>query len=239
MTKTAEAAATAAAARSVQLAIRARLLRDVLRLWPALDGARLAETWPGWIRGMSLLVRSYHSQSSTAAAVAYRATRQHATSAPMPSGLLKLAPEPAPEWLDKAFRFSGPGMLSRDSVKPGTALSTTLGTASRIVLTGARDTTIEAVKADPEAVGWYRLTDSRPCAFCALLASRGAVYKSEQTAGFEAHNDCGCTPAPAFSRGVVLPEISRTALEVYKRRGDGDPMAAFRKEWAKHLAATA
>lgn len=49
-------------------------------------------------------------------------------------------------------------------------------------------------------LGWARvLVGEVNCPFCAMLASRGAVYKSERTAGFQAHSrgpqggaDCDC-----------------------------------------------
>jgi hypothetical protein len=125
-------------------------------------------------------------------------------------------------------------MLSKDTARPGTALSTTLGTASRIALDGGRTTTLDTVKADPVAVGWYRVTDGNPCAFCALLASRGVVYKAD-TVNFQAHNDCGCTSAPAFSRSQKLPDLNRTADRIYTEATKGVPtggqLAAFRKAW--------
>jgi len=236
----------AAAARAAQLAIRARLLRDVAKLWPALDAKRLNATFPAWSHAMSLLVRNYHGQSSQASAAAYRAAREVATQSPAPRSLIHLAPEPSQEWLDRAFGYSGPGMLNKDTAQPNTALSTTMGTASRIALDGGRTTTLETVKADPVAVGWYRVTDGAPCAFCALLASRGIVYKDHSFDRSDAHfkgsgeskvhNDCGCGFAPAFSHDQELPESSHRALEVYQNRGSGDALAAFRKAWAAHLA---
>lgn len=238
----------AVAARAAQLAIRAQLLRDVMRLWPLLDPKRLDETWPGWLRAMMTLVRGYHGQSSAAASAAYRQARRNAVGEVTPSGLLRLAPPPAEEWMARAFGYSGPGMLNRDTVRPNTALSTTLGTASRIVLDGGRTTTLDAIKGDPEAVGWFRITDGDPCAFCALLASRGVVPKStlyRSADSFDAsngrftgpglakvHNDCGCSMAPAFSRRQELPEVNRQAAEVYANRGDGNALVAFRAAWA-------
>ena len=225
----------ASSARQMQLAIRARLLQNVTRLWPLLDAKRLDTTFPGWLRAMTMLVRSYRGQSAAAASAAYRAMREQSTQSPAPASLVKIAPEPDPEWLNRAFGYSGPGMLSRDTARPNTALTVTLGTASRVVLDAGRTTTLDTVKADPVAVGWYRVTDGKPCAFCALLASRGIVYK-EHTVDFKAHNDCGCSGAPAFSRTQDLPDVSRRAAQVYANRGDGDPLVAFRKAWAQHLA---
>lgn len=231
--------AAATAARSVQLTIRAQLLRDVARLWPVLDVKRLDETFPGWLRAMSMLVTNYHGQSAVAASRFYRAVRSQAIQSPTPSSLIRLAPPPDEDWLARAFGFSGPGMLTQDTARPGTALSTTLGTAARIGLDGGRTTIIDTVHADPVAVGWYRLTDGSPCAFCALLASRGIAYKSEASADFKSHNDCGCSAAPAFTHGQELPAISRDAQRVYRERGKGDAMTAFRKAWAEHQAQTA
>jgi hypothetical protein len=228
----------ASSERSVQLAIRAQLLRDVVKLWPMLDAKRLAETWPGWIRAMTLLVTSYHGQSAAAASRFYRAARTHAIDSPTPSRLIRLAPKPSEEWLTRAFGYSGPGMLQRDRVRPNTALSTTLGTAARITMDGARTTVLETVKADPVAVGWFRLTDGDPCPFCALLASRGIEYKSEQSADFKAHNDCGCSAVPAFTRDAELPPIARQAAQIYNdhAKGEADQLAAFRKAWTARNA---
>ena len=39
---------------------------------------------------------------------------------------------------------------------------------------------------------WRRVTDGKPCAFCAMLAGRGPVYTS-QTVDFHTHDVCGCT----------------------------------------------
>lgn len=244
-TETGAAAGVAGAtsARTIQLAVRAALLRDVTRLWPALDPARLDKTFPGWLRAMITLTRSYHGQSAQAAALYYRHARATATRSPTPQSLIRLAPAPSDEWMGRAFGFSGPGMLSRDKVRPHTALTTTLGTAARIAQDGGRTTIVDTATADPVAVGWYRVTDGAPCSFCALLASRpviggrGSVYHSQTTAGFQAHNHCGCTAAPMFSRDDPLPSVNEAAARIYRQRGSGDALAAFRKAWDAHLTA--
>lgn len=58
----------------------------------------------------------------------------------------------------------------------------------------------EAKRPKGPVLGWARvLVGEVNCPFCAMLASRGAVYKSEKTAGFQAHSrgpqgggDCDC-----------------------------------------------
>jgi hypothetical protein len=240
------APAAAAVARAAQLAVRASLLRDVARLWPLLDKANLPGSFPGWVAAMSALINRYHAQSATASAAFYRAAREAATGSPTPDSLVRLAKAPDSEWVSRALGFAGPGMLSRDTARPNTALSTTLGTAARIALDGGRSTLAATVEADPAALGWYRVTDGDPCAFCALVASRGIVYKDEGTAGrdansqftgsglFKYHNDCGCIAAAAFARDQELPALSAKAAEVYKSRGSGDALVAFRKAWNDH-----
>lgn len=243
------AVTVAAAARAVQLAIRAALLRDVAKLWPMLDPKRVDETFGPWLTAMSAVIGSYRGQSATAAGRFYQSVRAHALQSPTPASLIQLAPAAEPELLQRAFGYAGPGMLSRDTARPNTALSTTLGTAARIVMDAGRQTTVRTVENDPAAVGWYRITDGAPCAFCALMASRGIVYKDEKSAGrnanrrfegegeFKYHNDCGCDAAPAFSRDQPLPELSRRAAQVYLERGDGDALKAFRKSWDAHQKA--
>lgn len=45
---------------------------------------------------------------------------------------------------------------------------------------------------------WRRVTDGKPCGFCAMLASRGPVYRSASEAGQgnKYHGRCGCTVEP-------------------------------------------
>ena len=236
--------------------LRARLFQDVTRLWPILDKARLPETFPGWIQAMSALTVDYHRQSAQTAGVFYEAARARAVLPEVQPGavvaalpepaVIQLAAPPAEEWMRRAYGFSGPAMLQKDTAQPGTALSTTLGTAGRITAEGGRLTVIETVVKDRRSVGWYRVTDGHPCAFCAMLASRGIAYKRHSFDGsndrfvgdgeFKAHNHCACVAMPAFTRDQELPESTQTAQRIYREStsGDGDKLAAFRKAWATH-----
>lgn len=228
--------------RTIQLALSAALAKDVARLWPNLDRKRLDETFPNWLQLMVRLVARYHGMSSLASSIYYRDARQAHLGLPTPDSLLKLAPAPSDEWMTRAFGYSGPGLLRDGAFQDSSALSTTQGTAVRIAQSGSRQTILQTVAADQKALGYYRVTDGQPCAFCALLASRvalkgrGALYKSKESASFKAHNDCGCTAAPLFSHDQALPEVSTRAAEVYRNRGSGPALGAFRKAWNQHLA---
>lgn len=82
-----------------------------------------------------------------------------------------------------------------------------IGMFHEAVLTGGRTTIEKWAKKDPRAIGWRRVSDGRPCAFCAMLVSRGPVYTSRGKAlstrnparGIpegtlhKYHPHCGCT----------------------------------------------
>jgi hypothetical protein len=248
--------ALAEAARRAQLEIRRQMLADVARLWPVLNFQHPDRTWPGWLRAMSAVLGRYHGQSAQAGGLYYRAARQAALGDPGDVSLVKLAAAPADQWVTRALGYSAVGVYRKQTVDLGrapdvaarAALTQTLGTSARIVQDGSRTTVVQSVHADDKAVGWYRITDGDPCAFCALMASRGIAYKDGKTAGrnanrrfegegeFKFHNDCGCTSAPAFSRDQELPAISREADRIY--RSGNASLADFRKAWRGRATAS-
>lgn len=233
----------------MQLQLRTRLVRDVATTWPALDFARLDRSWPAWLRVMAALIGRYHGESARQAGLYYLAARQQATGDPG-TAAVATATAPAAEWLARALGYAAPGTYQRKLAAGASpemaarhALTQTLGTASRITLDGGRATVLNAAESDKKAVGYYRVTDGDPCAFCALMASRvvlkdgrGRFYTSAANAGADKkwHNDCGCTVAVAYSRDLDLPETSVLADAIY-RDGNGS-LADFRKAWNEHLA---
>lgn len=69
-----------------------------------------------------------------------------------------------------------------------------LGDASdRLVFTASRDTITS--NADREHVAYARHAQPDACAWCSVLATRGAVYHSAETA-MASHDNCHCLPAP-------------------------------------------
>ncbi|WP_424936678.1 MULTISPECIES: hypothetical protein [Bacteria] len=72
------------------------------------------------------------------------------------------------------------------------AKSAMLGSAKRQVLNAGRNRLTRLARAHKRIRGWARVSDGNPCAFCAMLVSRGPVY-SEDTVSFRAHDRCGCS----------------------------------------------
>lgn len=109
------------------------------------------------------------------------------------------------------------------------------GAASRHVLTGGRRSLLTLVENDTRAIGWIRVTDGDPCSWCALLAGRGPVYRTEQSAGFSAHDACACQAEPVYSRDTLWPgraaEFRRLYREVTTGTTGRDSINAFRRAY--------
>ena len=144
----------------------------------------------------------------------------------------------------RSIHSSGPAYLKHLAKRGETegpaklkALVTVSGTSSRHVLNGGRDALDELIQADDAAVGWARVTDGDPCAFCAMLASRGAVYKSAMTAGFKAHDHCACTAEPVYDAFADLPGRAQEFQDLWYSATKGfsgkDAINAFRRAYEK------
>ena len=93
--------------------------------------------------------------------------------------------------------------------------------ASRHVKSASRDLVTDTARLN--RAGWARqLTGAEPCAFCAMLVSRGPVY-SRQSVNFESHNHCDCTATLVREEGDDYPgkEQARVLAGLY-RKAEGD-----------------
>lgn len=116
--------------------------------------------------------------------------------------------------------------LIRYGVRPlfgvgdATALSLLGGSLQRLIAGVSRDTVTGNVDRERSEgktdLGFARVPRTGCCAFCALLASRGAVYTSRRTAGEvdKYHDFCRCTVAPA-ERGEDLPYDLQKYRDLY------------------------
>ncbi|WP_328310238.1 hypothetical protein OG432_10970 [Streptomyces sp. NBC_00442] len=77
--------------------------------------------------------------------------------------------------------------------------------ASRVAMNGARSSNWMHMRRDRRALGYVRLSRTgTPCGWCAMLISRGPVYKSESAATFadgdKFHDNCHCYAMPVWNR---------------------------------------
>lgn len=204
--------------RGVQLAIRAQALRDFAKIWP-LWRPNAPESFDQLVQASQPLVTHYSGLSAAAAASYYEAFRgaEGVTGVVTP----RLAAAPAETMIRASLNATGEA-AARTALAAGqppaavreTTLVRASGAVARHVLNGGRNTILASIQADRQAIGWVRVTDGNPCYFCLTLASRGAVYKSEQTADFQAHDHCGCVAMPLWE-GTQLPDATARYQEIY------------------------
>jgi hypothetical protein len=95
------------------------------------------------------------------------------------------------------------------------------GAVQRHVVNASRDTIRSNAARDPARPFYARVPVGKTCAFCLMLASRGFVYASEETAGGEYHNDCDCEAVADFSDNPRLEGYDPDGLyDVYASARD-------------------
>lgn len=223
--------------RRAQLAVRSATLRDLLRIWPAWDVNAYASTWPPVEAALVPLIQHRGSISAGLAASYY--TDFRSAEGIDGTGTPRVAPLIPVDDITAVLRRTGPANVGRllsvgrrDAM--AVALTDTSGEATRLVLGAGRDTLHGSIDADPKAHGYARVTDRSPCSFCAMLASRGAVYRSRQTAeGKKYHGHCGCTAEPVYDLAAPPPpgadKFAALWNESTKGRSGREARIAFRR----------
>lgn len=113
------------------------------------------------------------------------------------------------------------------------------GAASRLALDGDRETFEQTMSSGQGIVGYRRVLGGPGCGFCAMLASRGAVYLSESSAsrtkdGLRFHDHCRCSPVPLYTHEDEPSEVRflQRLWNSATRGHTGDGKArAWRRTW--------
>lgn len=212
-------------------------LVDVLRrIWRLLDPRNVAGTQQAWVDAVVEVVGPYRARS-VQLAVGYLTALRAREVGPDP----RFRPTPAgPVDLDalrtslyatgatpvrKAVRRLD-AMALDDAVRErrltqarDEAFVTSTASVQRHVVNGGRETAVATTEVDSRALGWIRVSDGDPCSFCAMLISRGPVYKGDsfvQSNGkfkdvpasdprylargqYKAHDFDGCILKPVYS----------------------------------------
>ncbi|MEU7636555.1 hypothetical protein AB0C11_10740 [Streptomyces sp. NPDC039016] len=160
-------------------------------------------------------------------------------------------------------RLDEAGFLQELEDASRTAGRTSAGAADREALRAGRDLIDRASNPDRRAIGWARVTDGNPCAFCAMLASRGAIYSSQATAAgggrrkprgsadgraranrrppvsredlTRYHNGCHCQTVPVFSRNDFMTPDARRFDREWREVTRGKAGAEARAAWRRHI----
>lgn len=123
----------------------------------------------------------------------------------------------------------------------GTAGSVGAAHAARILRNESRLLIHEVVKKDEKALGFARVsTTGTPCGFCAMLISRGPIYKSRRSAGdgyngSEYHANDNCIAVPVYSMEQYNSDPTFDLNRQYAKewpevtKGKTDPLSVWRK----------
>lgn len=119
-----------------------------------------------------------------------------------------------PDRLGALVRWSVTPLFDPDSV---VTVESLLGAgAQRLVLQSARETMLQGMEREPGPVGFARMPRAGCCAFCAMLASRGAVYSSAESASGVVGTGLAHTEGKTFG---VDPRTGRVRTGGVKSRG--------------------
>lgn len=239
MAATAAAARLTEAHRLAQVRLGAQVVSQMRAAWPLLDPKKLDVSLDRWLRVVLPLVAANRRTSAALAANYLRSFRtletgQLATITPALADRIDVGA------VTTSLTVTGPVRIRAGLGRGGTfqqvmatAEATAARAAMRHVLNGGRATIEQTVQADRAALGYARATSGKPCAFCAMLAGRGPVYRSEQSAGFHAHDGCSCTLEPVYRRDADWPSGARQYQQVWQEATAGksgdDALAAFRQ----------
>jgi hypothetical protein len=221
------------------------LSRSLARAWGVLDVNDMQGTMPKFRLAVAGLVDRFSLSSATSAADYYHRQREDAGI----RGRYLPAPAPAPsldeigKQLDWATQdLTAPLVAVQEAL--ASAEKAVAGVSQKLVVDRGRDTITNAVNDDRHAYGWSRVAQPDACYFCAILATRGPVYKSREVFAasnakfhgvgeIKVHNNCHCIPVPLFSEHYEAPDYVQEWLRIYyqakrgARRGQSD-LNAFR-----------
>lgn len=249
--------------------IAASVAAGLALLWPIIRFDELSKSTASWLHATTLQIKQGWDESS---ARAFEYVQQALLSVE-PDAVLPDRPAvvsfPVRE-VHTAMRVRGPVEVKRQvaravpesaAMKAGLKASTAVGATK--ATDGGRAQVIELVRKEApkrlkrgKPIGYARKTDSDPCYFCAILASQGAVYYSEDsfsqsnssirevkwTSGGDkgtrrafigdgpakVHDNCQCTMRPVFSESDSMDERAKFFLDQWNMHGSaGDGRSAM------------
>lgn len=188
-----------------QVRLAAQAAGVALVLWNDLEASNLDATTPAWLAANTALVNRFAADSADSTANYIDRYR----TAEIGSATGKVVTPTVDNLLtSQVLLLAGPvriKQLIKSGLAGGDALTAArtgfMGMMRREVMMGGRQTVDLTTGQDQEAIGWRRVSDGSPCAFCAMLCSRGPVYRSKGYAGADPtqglkmkfHAHCGCS----------------------------------------------
>ncbi len=239
MASTREGAALTEAHRLAQVGVSKEVARDFLAIWRIFDAQAINRSFPEFLRVARSTLGSRRVQSMNLTSAYLKAFRA-AEGVTSPLSVARADELAAKEAAERLW-LSGPVTIRQGLLqgKPeekavADALLGTIGAAIKMTQQASTETVRKTVLRDDAAQGYARVTKASPCYRCAVLAARGAVYKSEMTADFARHKHCNCGAEPVYDRdSYALPGPAQRFADLYKEStadASGDEkVRAFRR----------
>ncbi len=158
---------------------------EIAAFFGTLDLTRPAAVRDALLQIVPLLVNEYGGIASLAAAEWYEQAHPG-------NYLAQTVPMALDGQVQGAVRYHAASLFGDD---PALMLSALQGSVQRFISYGGRATVARNVQLDPLKPRFARVpSGSHTCAWCSLMASRGFVYVTRNTAGLtdKFHDDCDC-----------------------------------------------
>lgn len=206
-------------------------------IWPLLDPLNLDATFERWMVAAQSVIDSMRT-ASIGVAGNYVTTFKTLELGASARTAVTIAAPLSPDAVTTSLLVTGPVSVKR-AVSVGTQLAQAVDVAKansakaamRHALSGGRQTIEATVANDHQSLGWARATSGKPCSFCAMLASRGPVYKGQGTANFQAHDGCSCSTEPVYRHDAAWPPGSEKWAGLWSdaKAADGPTVNEFRR----------
>lgn len=167
---------------------------ELAGFFSAADLSRPERVRDALVEIVPLLVREYGELAATVAAEWYESVHPGEYLAQTAEGTF---PEAG---VVESVRYHAGALFTDD---PASALAGLSGAMQRFVFYSGRNTVARNVQLDPSRPRFARVpSGTQTCAWCSLMASRGFVYWSRETAGLNDHwhNDCDCQIVAEWDR---------------------------------------
>lgn len=240
--------------RLAQARIGAATVQALLAAFALVDPANIDDTTAAWLRVVLPIIDAQRAQSATLGANYYDLLRNLELDNPDPFTPTVYDTGDAAQ-VATSLTVTGPYSL-KSATGRGVSLAAAIQTAAarssaagmRHAMAGGRETVEAAIHDDPQCVGYVRVTSGHPCAFCAMLNSRGDVYKNEMTAelvglsgrvrgtrkpGEHYHDGCHCIAKPIFKMTTHEVDSVQQHADLWAESTRGlsgrDALNAFRR----------
>lgn len=212
-------------------------VRDINAVWRDADPSDAAAATEQLIPPARAVTAAYGDVAAVMGAEFYDEAR---AAAEAPGTFRAIAGPVAPtDQVDAMVRWAvGPLWSATPDVEA--ALARLRGGTTRLVRQPERRTVWQATRDDPASPRYARVPRHDACDFCLMLASRGGVYLSEDSAarteaGLRYHDHCQCTPMPVWDDDDLL-DVHLQLADEWQRVASR--AANPRAVWRRHIEDT-